>query len=222
MSELTLDQRGSAVLGEDACRRHLASKAASKGTGRLAVNGDRSPHVIPVNFSVVNGGILIRLGPGWAAFHLDGATVTFETDEADFYEHTGWSVIVEGVAHVVTYDEIGHMGSNLPTPIVTVPGVRVFEIAPFRVTGRAVEPNLRAEHPQLREDPERVDGGSPKPVDLSAEAAHELLSALRSAHWDVNSDIGATRDPVQREALLRRRRLLEQLSVHLLDEDIGH
>ena len=149
---MKLDQRGSVVLGEDACRRHLAREAAAGGVGRVAVNGERSPYVIPVNFTVVDGGIVIRLGPGWAAFHLDGSAVTFETDQVEVTQHSGWSVVVEGVAHTVTYDEIGRLGANLPTPIVTLPGVRVFEIVPFKVSGRAVEPHLRDEPRDLLAD----------------------------------------------------------------------
>jgi hypothetical protein len=142
---MTLDSRGSAVLGEDACRRLLTRVASSSGIGRVAINGVRSPYVIPVNFTVVEGGIVIRLGMGWAAFHLDGAAVTFETDQAATSQRSGWSVVVEGVARAVPYEEVARLGVNLPTPIVTVPGVRVFEIIPFKVTGRAVEPDLRGE-----------------------------------------------------------------------------
>ncbi len=86
------------MLGEDACRRHLASEAAASGIGRVAINGVQSPYVIPVNFTVVGGGIVIRLGTGWAAYHLDGAAVTFEADQFAASRRTGWSVVVEGVS----------------------------------------------------------------------------------------------------------------------------
>jgi hypothetical protein len=138
-----LDQRGSVVLSEDECRRHLGDVAASSGIGRLAVNGSRSPHVIPVNFTLVDGGILIRLGTGWSAFHLDGAAVTFEADEADPHRRSGWSVVVEGIARLLPDDETARLGAKLPSPMVTEPGVRVYEIVPFKVSGRAVEPAFR-------------------------------------------------------------------------------
>jgi hypothetical protein len=35
-----------------------------------------------------------------------------------------------------------HLGANLPSPMVAAPGVRVFEIVPFKVIGRAVEPDF--------------------------------------------------------------------------------
>ena len=78
---MKLDPRGSSVLGMDECRRHLERAAAASGIGRLALNTSRSPYVIPVNFTVIGGGVVVRLGPGWAAFHLNGVPVTFETDQ---------------------------------------------------------------------------------------------------------------------------------------------
>ena len=204
------------MLGEDACRRHLSRVAAASGIGRLAINGDQSPHVIPVNFTVVDGGILIRLGPGWAAFHLDGSAVTFEADQAMESQHIGWSVVVEGIARVVTYDEIGHLGVNLPAPMVTVPGVRVFEIVPLKVTGRAVEPDLRDEPRDLvTDDNSEGEMQQSSSLRLTPEGADELASVLQAAHWDVNSKIASTDDPVAREGLYERRRLLDGLAVQL-------
>ena len=212
---MKLDQRGSAVLGEDACRRYLAREAAASGVGRVAVNGERSPYVIPVNFTLVDGGILIRLGPGWAAFHLDGSAVTFEADQAEVTQRSGWSVVVEGVAHVVTYDDIGRLGANLPTPMVTLPGVRVFEIVPFKVSGRAVEPDLRDEPRDLASDIPGEKRTQASSLRLTPSGAHELASVLQSAHRDVSSKLVNTDDPALRKMLLERRRLLEGLSAQL-------
>jgi hypothetical protein len=91
----------------------------------------------------MDGGILIRLGPGWSAFHLDGAAVTFETDEADPERRSGWSVVVEGIARLLPYDETVRRGADPPSPFVTQPGACVFEIIPFKVSGRGVEPGYR-------------------------------------------------------------------------------
>ena len=189
---MKLDPRGSTVLGEDVCRSHLAREAAANGIGRVAINGNRSPYVIPVNFTVVEGGIVIRLGTGWAAFHLDGAAVTFETDQAMASRHSGWSVVVEGVARIVPDDDVARLGANLPTPIVSVPGVRVFEIVPYKVSGRVVEPDLRGD----RGDPDAglSEGGSEPPGDvhLGCDAAKELSSVLRSVLSDLSSEIADT------------------------------
>ena len=212
---MKLDQRGSAVLGEDACRRYLAREAAASGVGRVAVNGERSPYVIPVNFTVVDGGIVIRLGPGWAAFHLDGSAVTFEADQAEVTQRSGWSVVVEGVAHVVTYDDIGRLGANLPTPMVTLPGVRVFEIVPFKVSGRAVEPDLRDEPRDLAGRHSWRKEDASEQLRLTPDGARELASVLQSA---LRCQLEVSKHRRSRPAdvmSLERRRLLEGLSAQL-------
>ncbi len=208
-----LDPRGSTVLGEDACRRRLARAAASSGIGRVAINGAHSPYVIPVNFTVVEGGIVIRLGTGWAAFHLDCAAVTFETDQATASRRSGWSVVVEGVARLMPYEEVARLGANLPTPIVTQPGVRVFEIIPFKVTGRAVEPDLRGEQ---REPTESLrHPGEPRNLRLGQDAVVELVSVLRSVLGDLSSEIADTDNAAFRRTLLDRRGLLEGVAAQL-------
>jgi uncharacterized protein len=217
---VTLDRRGSTVLGEEACRRHLASEAAATGIGRVAINGAQSPYVIPVNFTVVEGGIVIRLGTGWAAYHLDGAAVTFEADQFAASRRTGWSVVVEGVARAVPYDDVARLGANLPTPIVTVPGVRVFEIVPFKVTGRAVEPDLRGERRDLVAGSPEGAGESPEEdLHLGRDAAEELSSLLRSALGDLSSEIADADNAAFRRTLLERRRLLEGIAAQLTIPD---
>ena len=211
---MKLDRRGSMVLGEDECRKHLARQAASTGVGRVAINGDPSPYVIPVNFRVIEGGIVIRLGAGWAAFHLDGSAVTFEADQTTASRRSAWSVVVEGVAHLVPYDDVARLGANLPNPIVTVPGVRVFEIVPNKVTGRAVEPDLRGEH---RDFSEFLEGAAENPRELRLEgkAAQELSAVLHEAQWDLDTEIASTDNDAIRKTLLERRRLLDAMAAQL-------
>jgi hypothetical protein len=205
---MKLDKRGSAILSMEECRQHLERAAASSTTGRIAINGTRSPYVIPVNFSMVAGGIVIRLGPGWAAFHLNGVAVTFEVDTSTATEHSGWSVVVEGVTRIVTYDEVARLGDNLPTPLVALPGVRVFEIVPFKVTGRAVEPDLSGEHTRDPEVAGQPDDHS-RNVYLNGQEAEELESLLQSSLSDLSSEIADTDNAGYRRVLFERRRVLE-------------
>ena len=111
---MSVDQRGSRVLDPGECRALLALAAASPGVGRVALNGDPSPHVIPVNFSITDTGILVRLGAGWTAFHLDGVDCSFEVDQAPPHGREGWSVVVEGTARTVPYDEVARLGTRPP------------------------------------------------------------------------------------------------------------
>jgi hypothetical protein len=216
---MKLDPRGSSVLGSDECRRHLENAAAASGIGRLALNTSRSPYVIPVNFTVVGGGVIVRLGPGWAAFHLSGTSVTFETDQVAHTGNSAWSVVVEGVAREVPYDEVARLGANLPTPIVTVPGVRVFEIMPFKVTGRAVEPDLRGERRDLVTGEPAPTEDQSRALHLGTEAAEELSSLLRSALRDLSSEIADTDNASYRRTLLERRRLIEEIAGQLTVAD---
>jgi pyridoxamine 5'-phosphate oxidase-like protein len=216
---MKLDPRGSTVLGVDECRRLLTSAAASSGTGRLAMNGAQSPYVIPVNFTVAGGGIIVRLGTGWAAFHLNGVPVTFETDQVAQTRHSAWSVVVEGVARELPYDEVARLGVNLPTPIVTVPGVRVFEIMPFKVMGRAVEPDLRRERRDRATGTLAPSEEQSKALHLGPEATEELTSLLRSVLGDLSSEIADTDNAPYRRALLERRRVIEEIAGQLTAAD---
>ena len=124
--------------------------------------------------------------------------------------------MVEGVARAVPYDDVARLGANLPNPIVTVPGVRVFEIVPFKVTGRVVEPDLRGERRELAaESPEGPDEPPEMDLHLGLDAAEALSSALRSALGDLSSEIADTDNAAFRRTLLERRRLLEHIAAQL-------
>ena len=218
---MKVDQRGSAVLGEEECRHLLERAAAAAITGRIAINGARAPYVVPVNFTIVDRGVMIRLGPGWAAFHLNGVAVTFEIDQSSASQHVGWSVVVQGVSRVVTYDEIGRLGINLPTPLVTEPGVRVFEIIPFKVTGRLVEPDLRGEHQDSDfevNDQHPVDSiadAATANIRLDREALEEVDSLLHATLADLSSEIADTDNPEYRRSLQARRSCFEAIKAQL-------
>jgi nitroimidazol reductase NimA-like FMN-containing flavoprotein (pyridoxamine 5'-phosphate oxidase superfamily) len=69
----------------------------------LGVNAEHYPLIFPVNYGIVAGGILvIRTGPGTKLTAAGHANVTFEVDQIDPYRHTGWSVLVRGLAEEVT------------------------------------------------------------------------------------------------------------------------
>ena len=133
-----IDQRGSIVIERPECLRLLASAAKEGRIGRLGISLDGAPHIIPVNFSVFERKVIVRLGPGLLANHLEGTLVAFEVDHAEPGSKNGWSVLVRGLAEVVNNDEIARLGRDLPEPIVMRPGTRVFSIRHDAVTGRAI------------------------------------------------------------------------------------
>lgn len=96
---MEIDRNGLEVLGRDECLRLIGSATL----GRLAITSRALPLVLPVNFRLVGERVVFRTGLGTK---LDAATsgnvVAFEVDDMDPLWHTGWSVLVTGVAHEVT------------------------------------------------------------------------------------------------------------------------
>ena len=80
---MPVDSHGSGVIDDEECRTLLTRTGASGRVGRLAMDREGAPYVIPVNFSFHDELILLRLKPGFVAYNLDGATVTFEIDHVD-------------------------------------------------------------------------------------------------------------------------------------------
>lgn len=94
-----IDGNGLEVLGRDECLRLLAGATL----GRIGVTSGALPAVLPVNFRLDGDHILILTGEG---SKLDAATrnavVAFEVDSFDPLYHSGWSVVVTGVARQMT------------------------------------------------------------------------------------------------------------------------
>ena len=86
-------------LTEATCRRHLAAESV----GRIALVSDGRVDMFPVNYAMSDGAVVIRTRLGGALASLgDRADVVFEIDELDHRHHTGWSVVVHGVAERIT------------------------------------------------------------------------------------------------------------------------
>ncbi|MDA8341321.1 MAG: pyridoxamine 5'-phosphate oxidase family protein [Actinomycetota bacterium] len=81
-----------------ACTRLLAPG----GVGRVVLVQDRGPVAIPVNFTVLDGDVVFRTSPGFAAAVVAGQEVGFEVDHVDDALHEGWSVLVSGRAERLT------------------------------------------------------------------------------------------------------------------------
>jgi hypothetical protein len=82
--------------------------------------------------------VIVRIGPGAFANHLDQASVAFEVDFAEAYSKAGWSVVVRGSARILNLEEVARPGRNLPNPLVMHPGIRVFSIRPDAISGRSI------------------------------------------------------------------------------------
>lgn len=123
-------------LTETECRSLLSTH----GVGRLAVPTDSGPVVVPVNYSVVDGGIVFRTEPGTAPAQADGQRVAFETDRIDEAFSEGWSVLVRGLAKTVTDpDEVARLEEQaFSTPWAGGRRELWLCIEPVSVTGRRI------------------------------------------------------------------------------------
>ena len=87
------------VLTRDECLAHLGKVSV----GRLGVTIRALPVILPVNFAVHEGQVVLR---SVAGSKLDaataGAVVAFEADDHAPDGAWGWSVLVQGVAQEVT------------------------------------------------------------------------------------------------------------------------
>lgn len=139
---MEVDRNGLEVLSRDACLRLLATATL----GRVGVSSGALPSVLPVNFRFDGHQILIRTGVGTkldAAVH--NAVVAFEVDEIDPVAHTGWSVMVTGVARELT--DAGELARAQVPPLARwAPGGedRVIAISTELVSGRRIVPGLAA------------------------------------------------------------------------------
>ena len=74
--------------------------------GRIALTTPDGPHIMPMNYSVVDEALVVATSPYSAlGTYGNGLVVAFEVDRFDYESHTGWSVVVRGRAETVTAPE---------------------------------------------------------------------------------------------------------------------
>jgi nitroimidazol reductase NimA-like FMN-containing flavoprotein (pyridoxamine 5'-phosphate oxidase superfamily) len=86
-------------IGRDECLRLLRDEAY---VGRLAFVLDGRPMVLPVNYLVDAESVVFSTGEGTKLAAVRDAPVAFEIDENRALYHSGWSVVVRGIAREVT------------------------------------------------------------------------------------------------------------------------
>lgn len=107
--------------------------------GRIAVVADvgKGPHVVPVNYTLLRGSIVLRSIPGTKFDKLVTEPVSFEVDSFDPFQRTGWSVVVEGLAYEASNLEMEIEELNL-VPLLEQQNSRWVRITPRAISGRRV------------------------------------------------------------------------------------
>ncbi len=74
----------------------------TRTAGRVAVGAPDGPHIVPVNYTVVEDTVYIRTTP-YSVLGTYGRNtlVAFEVDDLDEEAHLGWSVVARGRCNAV-------------------------------------------------------------------------------------------------------------------------
>jgi nitroimidazol reductase NimA-like FMN-containing flavoprotein (pyridoxamine 5'-phosphate oxidase superfamily) len=115
---------------------------STQPVGRVAVIIGHYPLVFPVNFAVDDQTIVYQTGLGAKLYAIHRSNVTFEVDEIDPAHHSGWSVMVKGVAQELTVkrDRRALCRAELGGATPWAPGGRdhFVRIVADQVTGRRI------------------------------------------------------------------------------------
>lgn len=107
--------------------------------GRVAIAAPDGPHILPVNYSVVDDTIVIRTSPySLLGTYGRSAMLAFEVDQFDYEAQRGWSVVGRGRSEVVQDgEELEHIRA-VWSPRPWASGVRrlVLRLPLRELTGR--------------------------------------------------------------------------------------
>ncbi|MBV8159466.1 MAG: pyridoxamine 5'-phosphate oxidase family protein [Acidimicrobiia bacterium] len=93
------------------CERLLSQKSV----GRVGISVGALPVVLPVNYAMLDGDVVIRTGVGTKLdTALAGAVVAFEIDQIDAIYQEGWSVLLQGRASVMADPDDLERAERLP------------------------------------------------------------------------------------------------------------
>lgn len=134
-----LDLRRDETVVEILDRAECLALLGTQRLGRLAVmvEPDVGPHVVPVNYALLRGSIVLRSAPGTKLNRLVTEPVTFEVDSFDPFMRTGWSVVIEGLAYEASDREMEVEYINLH-PLLERQNSRWIRLVPRSISGRRV------------------------------------------------------------------------------------
>ncbi len=106
--------------------------------GRVGFSLDGVPIILPVNYGMVDGDVVVRTGEGVKLLSaIDRSIVAFEVDAVDLDEMVAWSVLVRGLCtEMAEPDDVEAARRATPAPLVSDPGDRYLRIRTGVLTGR--------------------------------------------------------------------------------------
>lgn len=131
----SLDGSQLGLIARDECLRLLATEEV----GRLVVVLDGRPQLFPVNYALDGDAVVFRTAPGTKLEAVTRSLVVFEVDRLTPLSHTGWKVVVEGIAQEVTSADAPGLRQRLAALPVHpwAPGDRLHyvRIVPLSISG---------------------------------------------------------------------------------------
>ena len=117
---------------------------ATKDVGRIGFVLGGAPEILPVNYVLDGEAVVFATAEGSKLLGLARGPVVFEVDDTDAASHTGWSVVVHGMADEVTaFDSTTVQGRVRALPIEPWSAgdkPHLVRISPTSISGRAVGP----------------------------------------------------------------------------------
>jgi len=115
--------------------------------GRIGFLAGGEVVILPVNFLVDGQDVVFRTGPGSKLASLDvGRYVGFEADSYDAAAHSGWSVVVNGLAETVEDDdEIARLDALGLAPWGAAADQTWVRIRPESINGRRIAETASAD-----------------------------------------------------------------------------
>jgi uncharacterized protein len=123
---------GAHVTLEELSREECWRLLAGSSIGRLAViTRDGLPFVVPVNYALGGESVVFRTDFGTKFDALLRHPVGFQVDSIDPHHRTGWTVLVQGIAHEMT----PQVAEHLTLESWTGPKQRWLRVVPREVSG---------------------------------------------------------------------------------------
>lgn len=135
-SPVPVDRTGVEIIPFLECEKLLVASAL----GRVAMVVAGEPVILPVNYRYVDGCVVFRSAAGekTSVAGMRGP-MSFEIDEMNIAQHTGWSVLVKGVGDVMDDDDPMAVAASDLQPWAAADKRDIWvRIVPMEINGRRI------------------------------------------------------------------------------------